>query len=159
MATYYKYQNPSEIGAAPTLDWGTVINDVNKTLQSQEQQRYENREFDKKITNYILTKVNEVVLTSDPNLNALVTNMSYDAKRNIFELKKKLEAGEISRSDFNIATQNTTSSVAQLNQFTKTYGADYDKYLKDVQEGKTSAYADFMQKWKGGFQNFKNKKL
>jgi hypothetical protein len=159
MATYYKYQNPSEIGAAPTLDWGTVINDVNKTLQSQEQQRYENREFDKKITNDILTKVNEVVLTSDPNLNALVTNMSYDAKRNIFELKKKLEAGEISRSDFNIATQNTTSSVAQLNQFTKTYGADYDKYLKDVQEGKTSAYADFMQKWKGGFQNFKNKKL
>ena len=86
MATYYKYQNPSEIGAAPTLDWGTVINDVNKTLQSQEQQRYENREFDKKITNDILTKVNEVVLTSDPNLNALVTNMSYDAKRNIFEL-------------------------------------------------------------------------
>jgi hypothetical protein len=159
MATYYKYQNPSEIGAAPTLDWGTVINDVNKTLQSQEQQRYENREFDKKITNDILTKVNEVVLTSDPNLNALVTNMSYDAKRNIFELKKKLEAGEISRSDFNIATQNTTASVGQLNQFTKTYGADYDKYLKDVQEGKTSAYADFMQKWKGGFQNFKNKKL
>jgi len=159
MPTYYKYQNPSEIGAAPTLDWSTVIKDVNQTLQNQEQQRYDNREFDKKVTNDILTKVNEVVLTSDPNLNALVTNMSYDAKRNIFELKKKLESGQISRSDFNIATQNTSSSVAQLNQFTKTYGADYDKYLKDVQEGKTSAYADFMQKWKGGFQNFKNKKL
>lgn len=159
MATYYKYQNPSEIGAAPTLDWGTVIQNVNQTLEGQEKQRYENREFDKKLTNDILTKVNEVSLTSDPNLNALITNMSYDAKKNVFELKKKLEAGQISRSDFNIATQNTTSSVAQLNQFTKTYGADYDKYLKDVQEGKTSAYADFMQKWKGGFQNFKNKKL
>jgi hypothetical protein len=159
MATYYKYQNPSEIGAAPTLDWGTVISSVNQNLQNQEQQRYENREFDKKLTNDILTKANEVSLTSDPNLNALITNMGYDTKRNVFELQKKLESGEISRSDFAIANQNTSASIGQLNQFTKTYGADYDKYLKDVQEGKTSAYADFMQKWKGGFQNFKDKKL
>jgi hypothetical protein len=159
MATYYKYQNPSEIGAAPTLDWGTVISNVNQNLQKQEEQRYENREADKKLTNDILTKANEVSLTSDPNLNALITNMGYDTKKNIFELQKKLESNQISRSDFTIANQNTSASIAQLNQFTKTYGADYDKYLKDVQEGKTSAYADFMQKWKGGFQNFKDKKL
>ncbi len=159
MATYYKYKNPSEIGAAPTLDWGSVISNVNQNLQNQEQQRYENREADKKLTNDILTKANEVSLTSDPNLNALITNMGYDTKRNVFELQKKLESGQISRSDFTIANQNTSASIAQLNQFTKTYGADYDKYLKDVQEGKTSAYADFMQKWKGGFQNFKDKKL
>ena len=159
MATYYKYQNPSEIGAAPTLDWGTVISNVNQNLQNQEQQRYENREADKKLTNDILTKANEVSLTSDPNLNSLITNMGYDTKKNIFELQKKLESNQISRSDFTIANQNTSASIAQLNQFTKTYGADYDKYLKDVQEGKTSAYADFMQKWKGGFQNFKDKKL
>jgi hypothetical protein len=159
MATYYKYQNPSEIGAAPTLDWGTVISNVNENLQKQKQQRYENREEDKKLTNDILTKANEVSLTSDPNLNSLITNMGYDTKRNVFELQKKLESGEISRADFTIANQNTSASIGQLNQFTKTYGADYDKYLKDVQEGKTSAYADFMQKWKGGFQNFKDKKL
>jgi hypothetical protein len=159
MASYYKYQNPSEIGAAPTLDWGTVISNVNQNLQKQEEQRYENREADKKLTNDILTKANEVSLTSDPNLNALITNMGYDTKRNVFELQKKLESGEISRSDFTIANQNTSASIGQLNQFTKTYGADYDKYLKEVQEGKTSAYADFMQKWKGGFQNFKDKKL
>ena len=159
MATYYQYQNPSEIGAAPTLDWGTVISNVNQNLQKQEEQRYENREADKKLTNDILTKANEVSLTSDPNLNALITNMGYDTKRNVFELQKKLESGQISRSDFTIANQNTSASIGQLNQFTKTYGADYDKYLKDVQEGKTSAYADFMQKWKGGFQNFKDKKL
>lgn len=159
MATYYKYQNPSEIGAAPTLDWGTVISNVNQNLQNQEKQRYENREEDKKLTNDILTKANEVSLTSDPNLNALITNVGYDIKRDKFELQKMLESGQISRSDFTIANQNTSASIAQLNQFTKTYGADYDKYLKDVQEGKTSAYADFMQKWKGGFQNFKNKKL
>jgi hypothetical protein len=159
MASYYKYQNPSEIGAAPTLDWGTVISNVNQNLQKQEEQRYENREADKKLTNDILTKANEVSLTSDPNLNALITNMGYDTKRNVFELQKKLESGEISRSDFTIANQNTSASIGQLNQFTKTYAADYDKYLKDVQEGKTSAYADFMQKWKGGFQNFKDKKL
>jgi hypothetical protein len=159
MSNYYQYQNPSEIGAAPTLDWGTVISNVNQNLQKQEQQRYENREEDKKLTNDILTKANEVSLTSDPNLNALITNMGYDTKRNVFELQKKLESGEISRSDFTIANQNTSASIGQLNQFTKSYGADYDKYLKDVQEGKTSAYADFMQKWKGGFQNFKDKKL
>lgn len=159
MATYYKYQNPSEIGAAPTLDWGTVISNVNQTLQNQEKQRYENRELDKKITNDILTKVNEVSLSNDPNANALITNMAYDAKKNIFELQRKLKNNEISRSDFNILSQNTTSSVAELNQFTKSYAADYDQYVKDVSEGKTSAKADFMQKWKGGFQNFKDKKL
>jgi hypothetical protein len=159
MASYYKYQNPSEIGAAPTLDWGTVISNVNQNLQNQEKQRYENRETDKKLTNDILTKANEVSLTSDPNLNALITNVGYDIKRDHFELQKRLESGQISRSDFTIANQNTSASIAQLNQFAKTYGADYDKYLKDVQEGKTSAYADFMQKWKGGFQNFKDKKL
>lgn len=159
MATYYKYQNPSEIGAAPTLDWGTVISNVNQNLQNQEQQRYENREADKKLTNDILTKANEVSLTSDPNLNSLIVNASYDIKRDKFELQKKVESGEISRSDFTISNQNTAASLAQLNQFAKTYGADYDKYLKEVQEGKTSAYADFMQKWKGGFQNFKDKKL
>lgn len=159
MATYYKYQNPSEIGAAPTLDWGTVINNVNETLQKQEQQRFENREADKKITNDILTKVNELNLTSDPTANALITNMAYEAKNNLLELSKKLKKGEISRSDFNILSQNTSASIAQLNQFSKTYGADYDNYVKAVNEGKTSAYADFMQKWKGGFQNFKYKKL
>lgn len=159
MSTYYKYQNPSEIGAAPTLDWGTVINNVNETLQRQEQQRFENREADKKITNDILTKVNELNLTSDPTANALITNMAYEAKNNLLELSKKLKRGEISRSDFNILSQNTSSSIAQLNQFSKTYGADYDNYVKAVNEGKTSAYADFMQKWKGGFQNFKYKKL
>ena len=159
MANYYQYQNPSEIGAAPTLDWGTVISNVNQNLQKQEEQRYENREADKKLTNDILTKANEVSLTSDPNLNSLIVNASYDIKRDKFELQKKLESGQISRSDFTISNQNTAASLAQLNQFSKTYGADYDKYLKDVQEGKTSAYADFMQKWKGGFQNFKDKKL
>jgi len=159
MATYYQYQDPSEIGAAPTLDWGTVISNVNQNLQKQEEQRYENREADKKLTNDILTKANEVSLTSDPNLNSLITNAGYDIKKNIFEQQKMLESGQISRSNFTIANQNTAASIAQLNQFTKTYGADYDKYLKDVQEGKTSAYADFMQKWKGGFQNFKDKKL
>jgi hypothetical protein len=159
MSTYYKYQNPSEIGAAPTLDWGTVINNVNETLQKQEQQRFQNREADKKITNDILTKVNELNLTSDPTANALITNMAYEAKNNLLELSKKLKRGEISRSDFNILSQNTSSSIAQLNQFSKTYGADYDNYVKAVNEGKTSAYADFMQKWKGGFQNFKYKKL
>ena len=159
MATYYQYQNPSEIGAAPTLDWGTVISNVNQNLQKQEEQRYENRETDKKLTNDILTKANEVSLTSDPNLNSLIVNASYDIKRNKFELQKRLEDGQISRSDFTISNQNTAASLAQLNQFAKTYGADYDKYLKEVQEGKTSAYADFMQKWKGGFQNFKDKKL
>lgn len=159
MANYYQYQNPSEIGAAPTLDWGTVISNVNQNLQKQEEQRYENREADKKLTNDILTKANEVSLTSDPNLNSLIVNASYDIKRDKFELQKKVESGQISRSDFTISNQNTAASLAQLNQFAKTYGADYDKYLKEVQEGKTSAYADFMQKWKGGFQNFKDKKL
>jgi len=159
MSTYYQYQNPSEIGAAPTLDWGSVAQNVNETLQKQEQVRYENREADKKLTNDILTKVSEVNLTSDPTFGELVTKMGFEAKDNQYNLFNKLKKGEISRSDYNITQQNMTSSIAQLNEFSKTYGAKYDQFQKDVAEGKTSAKADFMQNWKGGFQNFKYKKL
>ena len=90
MSTYYQYQNPSEIGAAPTLDWGSVAQNVNETLQKQEQIRYENREADKKLTNDILTKVSEVNLTSDPTFGELVTKMGFEAKDNQYNLFNKL---------------------------------------------------------------------
>ena len=126
MATYYKYQNPSEIGAAPTLDWGTVISDVNKTLQAQEQQRYENREADKKSTNDILTKVNEVSLTSDPKANAILTRSFYQIKEAKLLGLRNLQNGKISRSDYNISNQNTSSSIAELQKFSTEYQGRYE---------------------------------
>ena len=129
MATYYKYQNPSEIGAAPTLDWGTVINNVNQNLQNQEQQRYENREADKKLTNDILTKANEITASSDPNFGAILQKTADQMKSNTFIRYNLLKQGKISRSDYSIFNQNASSSIAQLDSFSKNWDKIYTTAL------------------------------
>jgi hypothetical protein len=159
MSTYYKYQNPSEIGAAPTLDWGTVISNVNQTLQNQEQQRYENREEDKKLTNDILTKANEVTASSDPNLGAIMQKSADLIKFNNFERYKLLKEGKINRSDFAIFGQNTKSSIAQLDGFVKNWNPIYTQALDLRKKGLTTDLANAVQDVVGGFQNFKDKKL
>jgi hypothetical protein len=159
MATYYKYQNPSEIGAAPTLDWGTVINDVNKTLQSQEQQRYENREFDKKATNSVLQKLNEVNLTSDPKANAVLTRGIYQMKEGKFLSYQDLQNGKISRSDFNISNQNTASSIAELQKFSTEYQGRYTKFQQALSEGKVTDFSKGAQEYMGSFQNMTDKEM
>lgn len=159
MATYYKYQNPSEIGAAPTLDWGTVINNVNQNLQAQEQQRYENREEDKKLTNDILTRANEITASSDPNLGAIMQKSADLIKFNNFERYKLLKEGKIGRSDFAIFNQNTKSSIAQLDGFVKNWNPIYTQALDLRKKGLTTDLANAVQDVVGGFQNFKDKKL
>ena len=159
MATYYKYQNPSEIGAAPTLDWGTVINNVNQNLQNQEQQRYENREEDKKLTNDILTKANEITASSDPNLGAIMQKSADLIKFNNFERYKLLKEGKIGRSDFAIFGQNTKSSIAQLDGFVKNWNPIYTQALDLRKKGLTTDLANAVQDVVGGFQNFRDKKL
>lgn len=159
MSTYYKYQNPSEIGAAPTLDWGTVISNVNQNLQAQEQQRYENREADKKLTNDILTKANEITASSDPNLGAIMQKSADLIKFNNFERYKLLKEGKIGRSDFAIFGQNTKSSIAQLDSFVKNWNPIYTQVLDLRKKGLTTDLANAVQDVVGGFQNFKDKKL
>jgi len=159
MSTYYKYQNPSEIGAAPTLDWGTVVKNVNENLQAQEEQRYENREADKKLTNDILTKANEITASSDPNLGAIMQKSADLIKFNNFERYKLLKEGKIGRSDFAIFGQNTKSSIAQLDGFVKNWNPIYTQALDLRKKGLTTDLANAVQDVVGGFQNFKDKKL
>lgn len=159
MATYYKYQNPSEIGAAPTLDWGTVISNVNQTLQNQEQQRYENREEDKRTTSDILQKLNEVTLTSDPKANAIITRGIYQTKESRMQSYKDLREGKISRSDFNILGQNTKSSIAELQKFSTEYQTRYANFQKALAEGKVTDFSKATQEYMGSFQNMTNKDL
>lgn len=159
MPNYYQYQNPSEIGAAPTLDWGTVINNVNQNLQAQEQQRYDNREADKKLTNDILTRANEITASSDPNLGAIMQKSADLIKFNNFERYKLLKEGKINRSDFAIFGQNTKSSIAQLDGFVKNWNPIYTQALDLRKKGLTTDLANAVQDVVGGFQNFKDKKL
>jgi len=159
MATYYKYQNPSEIGAAPTLDWGTVINNVNQNLQNQEQQRYENREADKKLTNDILTKANEITASSDPNFGAILQKTADQMKDNTFIRYNLLKQGKISRSDYSIFNQNASSSIAQLDSFSKNWDKIYTSALDLRKKGLTTDLSNALQDVLGGFANFTDKKL
>ena len=159
MATYYKYQNPSEIGAAPTLDWGTVINNVNQNLQAQEQQRYENREADKKLTNDILTKANEITASSDPNFGAILQKTADQMKSNTFIRYNLLKQGKISRSDYSIFNQNASSSIAQLDSFSKNWDKIYTSALDLRKKGLTTDLSNALQDALGGFANFTDKKL
>jgi hypothetical protein len=159
MASYYKYQNPSEIGAAPTLDWGTVISNVNQNLQAQEQQRYENREADKKLTNNILTKANEITANSDPNFGAILQKTADQMKSNTFIRYNLLKQGKISRSDYNIFNQNASSSIAQLDSFSKNWDKIYTTALDLRKKGLTTDLSNALQDALGGFANFTDKKL
>jgi hypothetical protein len=159
MATYYKYQNPSEIGAAPTLDWGTVISNVNQNLQNQEQQRYENREADKKLTNDILTKANEITASSDPNFGAILQKTADQMKDNTFIRYNLLKQGKISRSDYSIFNQNASSSIAQLDSFSKNWDKIYTTALDLRKKGLTTDLSNALQDVLGGFANFTDKKL
>jgi hypothetical protein len=159
MASYYKYQNPSEIGAAPTLDWGTVINNVNQNLQAQEQQRYENREADKKLTNDILTKANEITANSDPNFGAILQKTADQMKSNTFIRYNLLKQGKISRSDYSIFNQNASSSIAQLDSFSKNWDKIYTTALDLRKKGLTTDLSNALQDALGGFANFTDKKL
>lgn len=159
MATYYQYQNPSEIGAAPTLDWGTVISNVNETLQKQEQQRFNNREEDKRITNEILQKANEVTASSDPNFGAIMQKTTDQIKNNTFARYNLLREGKINRSDYSIFKQNTQAGIAQLDAFSKGWNKTYTDALELRKQGKTTDQANALQDILGGFQNFKDKKL
>lgn len=159
MATYYQYQNPSEIGAAPTLDWGTVISNVNETLQKQEQQRFNNREEDKRITNEILQKANEVTASSDPNFGAIIQKTTDQIKNNTFARYNLLREGKINRSDYSIFKQNTQAGIAQLDAFSKGWNKTYTDALELRKQGKTTDQANALQDILGGFQNFKDKKL
>jgi hypothetical protein len=159
MATYYKYQNPSEIGAAPTLDWGTVISNVNQNLQAQEQQRYENREADKKLANDILTEINTISQSSDPTLGALVQNYAADVKNNIFNRLKLVQEGKDSRSNYKIFKQNASASITGLDKFVKNWEPTYKAMSELRAKGLTTKMADAAQDLYGGFQNFKNMKL
>lgn len=159
MATYYKYQNPSEIGAAPTLDWGTVISNVNQNLQEQERQRYENRENDKIITNEIIKRANEITASSDPNFGATLQKSAYDIKTNAYNYLNLVKEGKANRSDFNIFMQNTSASIAQLDNFSKNYNKIYDAAVTLRKQGKTNEFANAMQDALGGYQNLTNKKV
>jgi hypothetical protein len=159
MSTYYKYQNPSEIGAAPTLDWGTVISNVNQNLQAQEQQRYENREADKKLANDILTEINNISQSSDPTLGALIQNHAADIKFNAFNRLKLVQENKDSRSNYNIFKQNTSASIASLDKFVKNWEPTYKAMSELRAKGLTTEMANAAQDQYGGFQNFRNKKL
>ena len=159
MPSYYKYQNPSEIGAAPTLDWGTVVNNVNETLQKQEQQRYENREADKKLANDMLTEINSITQSSDPNLGAIVQKTAYDAKANIFNRLKLVQSNKDSRSNFKIFKQNTSASLSGLDNFVKGWEPTYKNMVDLRAKGLTTELSNAAQDQFGGYQNFKDKKL
>jgi hypothetical protein len=159
MPTYYKYQNPSEIGAAPTLDWGTVVKNVNENLQAQEQQRYENREADKKLANDVLTEINNISQSSDPTLGALIQNHAADIKNNAFNRLKLVQEGKDSRSNYKIFKQNTSASIVGLDKFVKNWEPTYKAMMELRAKGLTTKMADAAQDQYGGFQNFKNKKL
>jgi hypothetical protein len=159
MPTYYKYQNPSEIGAAPTLDWGSVISNVNENLQRQEQQRYDNREADKKLANDVLTEINNISQSSDPNLGALIQNHAADIKNNAFNRLKLVQEGKDSRSNYKIFQQNTSASISSMDKFVKNWEPTYKAMMELRAKGLTTKMADAAQDQYGGFQNFKNKKL
>lgn len=159
MAEYFGFKNPSEVGAAPTLDWATVANSVAETLKKDEEARQKLRDEDRKITNENLDILSKADLGADQTLNAELTKAVYENKRLQNEWYKQLTSGNMSRQDYATKTQALKNNWSVLNNVAKNRAATDKSLLDAIQSNTQDALTSLMADKVGTLQNLKNKKL
>lgn len=159
MAEYFGFKNPSEVGAAPTLDWATVANTVATTLQKDAEDRQKLRDEDRKITNENLDTLSKADLGADQTLNAELTNAIYENKRLQNEWYKQLTSGKMSRQDYATKTQALKNNWSVLNNVAKNRAATDKSLLDAIQSNTQDALTSLMADKVGTLQNLKTKTI
>jgi hypothetical protein len=159
MPEYSGYINPAEAKANPTLDWGSVINDVQSTLAKQEQQREANRQNATKEANDLYSQLSKVSTGQSQTENEFITNAAYQAKKNLAEVDKLYRSGKIKANEYANIRGNMSKMFTDINDSVKGLQDDYKKYIELSQSGNLSAIADFNQNQKGKAFDLSNKKL
>lgn len=157
MPEFLGYVNPANVKANPTLDWGSVITDVQDTIVSQEQQRQATRDKMAKENADLNKELNNISLSRSQDLNGFLTNSVYKAKETNNEAYKLYTSGKINGKQYNILKSNIKNGFDEFNTLGKNVAKIQEEYATLSEQGKTSFLADFNMGQLGNSLDLKNK--
>ena len=159
MAEYLGYVSPADAKANPTLDWGSVINDVRDTLVKQEQTREATRQKAAKETSDLYNELGKISAGQSQSVNEFMTDASYQAKDLLNNAYKLYTSGKIKGNEYNSIKSNMSNMFSDINASAKGLQDDYNKYVELSQKGDLSLISDYNQQQKGKAFDLSNKKL
>jgi hypothetical protein len=156
---YAGYVDRATVTAAPTVNWGGILTNLNKNLDANEATRAATREKQAKDTQTALEEINKMNVGQNQTGNEYITKASYQAKTLLNDAYKKYTSGQMTREQFNIVKQNTSSSFSDVNTYMKTLQDNFLKYQELSQKGELSQYSDYMQAELGKLADLSDKTM
>jgi hypothetical protein len=156
---YAGYVDRATVTAAPTVNWGGILTNLNKNLDANEANREATRQKQAKDTQTALEEINKMNVGQNQTGNEYITKASYQAKTLLNDAYKKYTTGQMTREQFNIIKQNTSSSFSDVNTYMKTLQDNFLKYQELSQKGELSEYSDYMQAELGKLSDLSDKTM
>jgi hypothetical protein len=156
---YAGYVDRATVTAAPTVNWGGILTNLNKNLDANEANREATRQKQAKDTQTALEEINKMNVGQNQTGNEYITKASYQAKTLLNDAYKKYTTGQMTLEQFNIIKQNTSSSFSDVNTYMKTLQDNFLKYQELSQKGELSEYSDYMQAELGKLADLSNKTM
>lgn len=157
MAEYLGYINPADVKANPTLDWGSVITNVQDTIVNQENQRQANRDKAAKDSAELNRELNKISLSRSQDVNDFLTNSVYKAKDLNLEANKLYTSGKINGKQLNIIQSNLKNGFNEFDALGKNISKIQEEYARLSEQGKSSFLADYNMNQLGNSLDLKNK--
>lgn len=151
------YVNAANVKANPTLDWGSVITDVQDTIVKQEQQRQATRDKMAKEYADLNKELNKISLGRTQDVNGFLTNSVYKAKEVLAEADKLYKSGKINSKQYNLMKQNISSGFNEFDALGKNISKIQEEYAKLAEQNNNSFLADFNMGQLGNSLDLKNK--
>jgi hypothetical protein len=156
---YAGYVDRATVTAAPTVNWGGILTNLNKNLDANEANREATRQKQAKDTQTALEEINKMNVGQNQTGNEYITKASYQAKSLLNDAYKKYTTGQTTLEQFNIIKQNTSSSFSDVNTYMKTLQDNFLKYQELSQKGELSEYSDYMQAELGKLADLSDKTM
>jgi hypothetical protein len=156
---YAGYVDRATVTAAPTVNWGGILTNLNKNLDANEANREATRQKQAKDTQTALEEINKMNVGQNQTGNEYITKASYQAKTLLNDAYKKYTTGQMTLEQFNIIKQNTSSSFSDVNTYMKTLQDNFLKYQELSQKGELSEYSDYMQAELGKLADLSDKTM
>jgi len=157
MPEYLGYINPANVKANPTLDWGSVITNVQDTLTSQESQRQANRDKAAKEYSEVNKELNNISLSRGQDINDFLTSSVYRAKDINLETYKLYTSGKINSKQLNVIQSNIKTGFNEFDALGKNISKIQENYADLSEQGKSSFLADYNMNQLGNSLDLKNK--
>jgi hypothetical protein len=157
MAEYLGYINPANVKANPTLDWGSVITDVQDALVNQEKLRQEKRDVAEKQSAELNKELNNISLSRSQDVNDFLLSSVYKAKDINLATDKLYRSGQIGNKQMNIIKSNIKNGFNEFDALGKNISKIQEDYAKLSESGQSSFLADYNMNQLGEALDLKNK--